>query len=266
LTGMGLAPGGRMKQEIYDDPYGLDAWDQRHCSRCFITIANAAVWTGITSERPPSMPPTAADYAKAKLPWFDYYGGDAKVLPGSPVLGEIKSVLAMGRTRGTPPLPENNSAEIERIITLRRARGAEVRETPFDAAVTPASPRQPKVPHKNESCQESDRRTWGYRDFIIQALLDLGGESHRPNVISQVYALRKKANATLPQTFDETVQQAFERHCGQSMIFCGDAALDLFSWPKGKGDGTWGINRPKVDAYLANRAVKNRIPSLDELA
>ena len=29
---LGLAPGGRMKQEIYDDPYGLDAWDQRHAS------------------------------------------------------------------------------------------------------------------------------------------------------------------------------------------------------------------------------------------
>ena len=27
LKSMGLAPGGRMRQEIYDDPYGLDAWD-----------------------------------------------------------------------------------------------------------------------------------------------------------------------------------------------------------------------------------------------
>lgn len=27
---MGLALGGRMKQEVYMDPYGLDAWDQRH--------------------------------------------------------------------------------------------------------------------------------------------------------------------------------------------------------------------------------------------
>ena len=26
---MGLAPGGRMRQEIYEDPYGLDAWDLR---------------------------------------------------------------------------------------------------------------------------------------------------------------------------------------------------------------------------------------------
>jgi len=38
---MGLAPGGRMKQEVYQDPHGLDAWDQRHASRCFVTIANS---------------------------------------------------------------------------------------------------------------------------------------------------------------------------------------------------------------------------------
>ena len=44
-----------MRQEIYDDPFGLDAWDQRHCSRCFITIANSAVWTAVTGERPPTV-------------------------------------------------------------------------------------------------------------------------------------------------------------------------------------------------------------------
>ena len=59
---MGLAPGGRMQQEIYDDPYGLDAWDQRHSSRCFVTIANSAVWTAVTGERPPTEPPTAKEY------------------------------------------------------------------------------------------------------------------------------------------------------------------------------------------------------------
>ena len=25
-----------MKQDIYDDPHGLDAWDQRHSSHCFV--------------------------------------------------------------------------------------------------------------------------------------------------------------------------------------------------------------------------------------
>ena len=62
---MGLAPGGRMRQEIYDDRYGLDAWDQRHSSRCFVTIANSAVWMAITGERPPTEAPTAAAYTKA---------------------------------------------------------------------------------------------------------------------------------------------------------------------------------------------------------
>ena len=53
-AGMGLAPGGRMRQEIYDDPYGLDAWDQRHRSRCFVTIANSAQWMALTGEPPPN--------------------------------------------------------------------------------------------------------------------------------------------------------------------------------------------------------------------
>src|SRR5262245_42667287 len=38
---MGLAAGGRMRQEIYADPYGLDAWDQSVSSRCFVTLVNA---------------------------------------------------------------------------------------------------------------------------------------------------------------------------------------------------------------------------------
>ena len=33
---MGLAAGGKMRQEIYEDEYGLHPWDLRHPSRCFI--------------------------------------------------------------------------------------------------------------------------------------------------------------------------------------------------------------------------------------
>ncbi len=65
---MGLAPGGRMRQQIYDDPYGLDVWDQRHSSRCFVTIANSAVWTAVTGERPPTEPPTAKIYTDMVRP------------------------------------------------------------------------------------------------------------------------------------------------------------------------------------------------------
>lgn len=125
---MGLAPGGRMKQKIYDDPHGLDAWDQRHGSRCFVTILNAGAWRAMTGEAPPSQPPSAAAYSKAGLPWFDYYDADAKALGGASALARLKSVFAMGKSKGEAPLPENESAEVGSVITLRKAGTNEVRE------------------------------------------------------------------------------------------------------------------------------------------
>ena len=41
----------------------------------------------VTGAEPPNKPPTAADYSKAGLPWFDYYGGDKAALEGANVLG-----------------------------------------------------------------------------------------------------------------------------------------------------------------------------------
>ena len=64
---MGLAPGGRMKQDIYDDPFGLDAWDQRHASRCFVSLVNSAQWVTITGELPPTEPPSAQCLRRIRL-------------------------------------------------------------------------------------------------------------------------------------------------------------------------------------------------------
>lgn len=126
---MGLAPGGRMKQEIYDDPYGLDAWDQRHSSRCFVTIANSLAWHASTGELPPNKPPSAADYTRAGLPWFDYYDENCKAVAGSSVLRKLKGVLETGESKRENSLPENESIEVARIVALRRQRPNVVRET-----------------------------------------------------------------------------------------------------------------------------------------
>lgn len=90
---MGLAAGGKMRQEIYADPHGIDAWDQAHHSRCFVTILNAQAWKWLTGSNPHNFPPTMADYEKYKIPWFDYYAADQEALEGSSILGEIKSVV-----------------------------------------------------------------------------------------------------------------------------------------------------------------------------
>jgi hypothetical protein len=115
---MGLAPGGRMRQEIYDDPYELSDWDLRHGSRCFVHLANALVWRAITGEDPPTTPPTAAEYTRAGLPWFEYYGGDQGALDGAGPLKSLLSVLQMGKKKGDVPLPENTSVGPTNVVKL----------------------------------------------------------------------------------------------------------------------------------------------------
>ena len=125
---MGLAPGGRMRQEVYDDPHGLDAWDQRNASRCFVTIANSAQWMTITGERPPTVPPTAKQYTTAGLPWFEWYGGDAEALAGADKLRSLSSVAQLGKSKGETPLPENEAVEVTHTVGLRSNGATRVRE------------------------------------------------------------------------------------------------------------------------------------------
>jgi hypothetical protein len=129
---MGLAPGGRMRQEIYDDHYGADAWDTEHSSRCFIHITNSLTWRAITGKNPPTTPPTAKEYSKRGLPWFEYYGGDGAVLSGSGKLAGLTSVLGMGKKKGDVPLPENESVTPENVVHLRSGLAeGQVREGRF---------------------------------------------------------------------------------------------------------------------------------------
>ena len=134
VSEMGLAPGGRMRQEIYNDPHGLDAWDQRHASRCFVSIANSRQWQAITGERPPTQPPTAARYADAGLPWFDYYN-DLDAVEATDKLKGVSSVAALATNEGEAPLPDNETISAGNIIPLGPGRPTRknrpVREIPL---------------------------------------------------------------------------------------------------------------------------------------
>ena len=119
---MGLAPGGRMKQDIYDDPHALDAWDQRHGSRCFVSLLNTAQWMAVTGERPPTEPPTAQAYAEHGLPWFDYYGGDLQAVAGSKILRGLTSVALNAEATGQVPLPDNGAIGVRPVVVLGKPR------------------------------------------------------------------------------------------------------------------------------------------------
>jgi len=122
--GMGFAPGGRMKQDIYEDPYGIDAWDLEHGSRCFVHIANSLTWMEITGSPPPTMPPTAEQYTDNGLPWFDYYDENAVPLEGGRDLERVRSVVELGKEQGEEPIPENNGIDPDKIVLIRVGRGA----------------------------------------------------------------------------------------------------------------------------------------------
>lgn len=128
---MGLAPGGRMKQKIYEDPFDLDDWDTEQSSRCFVHIANSEVWREIAGQNPPTKPPSAREYTKAGLPWFDYYDEQSTPLPGSPILSELESVDEKKRRR-RDPIDDAASCEPTRIVRLRAGLSKhQVREGSF---------------------------------------------------------------------------------------------------------------------------------------
>jgi hypothetical protein len=129
---MGLSAGGRMRQEIYDDPHRFADWDRQHRSRCFIHAVNALVWRAVTDEEPPSTPATAAAYTRAGLPWFEYYAPELDALGGGGRLKGVRSVAELGEEKGQVPLPENESVAPGNVVRLRRGLGRdEVREGAF---------------------------------------------------------------------------------------------------------------------------------------
>lgn len=129
---MGLAPGGRMRQEIYEDPHDLSDWELDHRSRCFVHLANALVWRAATGEDPPRTPATAEEYTRAGLPWFEYYDADRKALSGAAPFSGMKSVAELAAEKDDNPLPENATVDPENVIRLRAGLGEnEVREGSF---------------------------------------------------------------------------------------------------------------------------------------
>ena len=126
---MGLGAGGTMRQEIYDDPNDFADWNTAVTSRCFVHLCNSLVWRQITGKNPPHPPLTAKEYANAGIPWFDYYRDDLRAVDGSKILGGVKSVVQLGKAKGTAPLPDNTTIAPELIVQYGNARRPdEVRE------------------------------------------------------------------------------------------------------------------------------------------
>lgn len=129
---MSLAPGGRMHQEIYDDPFELGDWQMDATSRCFVHLCNSLVWQSVTGSHPPYPPPTSKQYTSAGLPWFDYYDDNATAVSGAENLSKLKSVAQLSKEKGDVALPENETVTPENLIVYRKGlKRHQVREGVF---------------------------------------------------------------------------------------------------------------------------------------
>jgi hypothetical protein len=106
---MGLCAGGRMKQKVYPDPHGLDAWDTTAPRiRVFVHIVNSELWQEITGEPAPPSPVTARAYADAGMPWFDLYDEHAPTLCPTSTLAQVQSVKTLDAQKSTLPLHDDD--------------------------------------------------------------------------------------------------------------------------------------------------------------
>lgn len=117
---MGLGMGGSMQQDIYEDEFGIDAWDLENRQRTFVMLANADQWIQITGEIPPLSPISADDYTKAGLPWFDYYDGDRKAINGAKALGKLKSIKDLSDAKRSNVWPTDGLIDEPTIQSVQK--------------------------------------------------------------------------------------------------------------------------------------------------
>lgn len=95
---MVMGMGGQLKQPIYKDKYGVNAWDQDWSHRCFVTIVNSDQWFAITRQSPPHRRLKARVYRKHEIPWDDKYEEPSMLRP-TRLLKRIQSAHSLHRKR-----------------------------------------------------------------------------------------------------------------------------------------------------------------------
>ena len=108
---MGLGAGGVMRQRIYPDPYGVDAWDQDHYGSVEVHIVNSLQFRELTGHEPPPTPIDAKIYTEHGLPWFELYDEAKGDLAPSDRLATAKTITARDQERGETT-PEEGSFEV----------------------------------------------------------------------------------------------------------------------------------------------------------
>ena len=118
---MGIAAGGNIKQQIIEDSYGAESWDEALFGDVVIHIVNSKVYQRITGLPTPPCPITADSYQRFKIPWYSDYDENVKAVGPVGVFKRILSIGTIDKNRGLQlkkdPRHVVDPAQIMRIRT-----------------------------------------------------------------------------------------------------------------------------------------------------
>ncbi|MGI8595475.1 MAG: hypothetical protein ACR2ML_14130 [Solirubrobacteraceae bacterium] len=87
---LGVGAGGRLRQKIYPDPYGVATWEPASAVALFVHLVNSEQYQALTGREAPPSPVSAALYTEHGLPWFDLYEETAQDVSSSERLAEVE--------------------------------------------------------------------------------------------------------------------------------------------------------------------------------
>jgi len=100
---MGIAAGGKMKQNIYaDDKANIGRYNVKKSTRVFVNIANGNMWQSITGQPLPDSPLNPQVYKAYGYPWFTLYDDGMADVDASEELSGVKSIKAIENDPAKP--------------------------------------------------------------------------------------------------------------------------------------------------------------------
>lgn len=97
---MGIAAGGNIKQQIQKDSYGIESWSFENRRSLTIHLVNSRSYKAITGCKPPPSPVTAAQYQRARIPWYSHYDETASAIKPSSIFKRILGISGIEKKRG----------------------------------------------------------------------------------------------------------------------------------------------------------------------
>jgi hypothetical protein len=91
-TELGIAPGGTMRQKIYVDQLGPQAWAPDHYGEVFIHLLNSTAFQDVTGHAPSPTPIDVATYMRLGLPWYNFYDDELGTVDAPEALRDLTGI------------------------------------------------------------------------------------------------------------------------------------------------------------------------------